>query len=174
MSPCIYETFAYACLLFINLFVFTGYSGILQSLAYSVVTCTCAGKPIILTLLWHELPVLGEKKCGGKTFFTENCLSLSQVSVLQWGTVNVQGKLPSAENPERSEVPSFKSWVGQNIHLHALPAARNCEFLPSQFIELHFVPSPLQTQSGACCKWLVRLLLVIGWVLCHLDLSTVD
>ena len=42
-------------------------------------------------------------------------------------------KTPSAENPELSEVLSFRPVVGEKIALHASPAARDSDFLTPAF-----------------------------------------
>ena len=50
----------------------------------------------------------------------------------RWGTKDAEIMLLSVNNPELSRVPSFsyfKSGVGQNIALHAIPTARNFAFL---------------------------------------------
>jgi len=44
---------------------------------------------------------------------------------LQWGTVDTEIKIPSAENPELTNIFPLKPGVGQNIATQALPTARN-------------------------------------------------
>ena len=48
--------------------------------------------------------------------------------------VDTEVKVLSAEDPELSDVPSFKAGVGQSTALHAWPAARNSAFLVSAFL----------------------------------------
>ena len=63
-------------------------------------------------------------------FFSEN-LSLFICSGVP---VDTEVKVLSAEDPELSDVPSFKAGVGQSTALHAWPAARNSAFRVSAFL----------------------------------------
>ena len=42
-----------------------------------------------------------------------------------WGTTDAEIRVPFAENPELSKVLCLEPGVGDNVALHALPAARN-------------------------------------------------
>ena len=58
--------------------------------------------------------------------------------------MDVEIKIPLAEDPELSNVVSFRPDAGQNTTLHTSPAASDgaCYFIPLfDFIQLHFVPS---------------------------------
>ena len=43
----------------------------------------------------------------------------------QWVTADAEIKVPSVENPELTHVLPLKLGVGQNLSMHASPAARN-------------------------------------------------
>ena len=43
----------------------------------------------------------------------------------QWGTVDAEIKVSSAENPELTNVLPIKRGLGRNISLHVLPTLRN-------------------------------------------------
>ena len=69
--------------------------------------------------------------------------------VLRWGITNTEIKVTLAENPEQSEVLSFKfgESEGQNIALHASPAGRNSIFFFVFVRSTLFFTNPLQTQK---------------------------
>ena len=49
----------------------------------------------------------------------------------QWSTADAESKVPAAKNPELPTILSCKPGVGQNIDLHASPAASNSTSLIS-------------------------------------------
>ena len=67
----------------------------------------------------------------------------------RWGTADTEIKVPSAQNPELSTVPSSMSTVDQNITLHASPTARyfylSIFCFPGSFTFIF--PKPLQIQK---------------------------
>ena len=52
------------------------------------------------------------------------------LTCLYMGTADAETRVCSAENPEVTNVRSFKPGVGQNIAAHASPTARNSFFVP--------------------------------------------
>ena len=61
-------------------------------------------------------------------------LFVSVFGITYWGISESEMKIPSIEYLELSKAPSFKPVVGQNISLHAFPAARNSAFLILVFV----------------------------------------
>lgn len=79
------SVFVPSCVYLYCMLVLTGYSGVLQPVAHSLVTCTCAGKPIIFTLLCHERSVW--KQTGKHYLLRTVTMSVLQLSVPKWGTL---------------------------------------------------------------------------------------
>lgn len=60
-------------------------------------------------------------------------LFVSVFGITYWGISESEMKMPSIEYLELSKAP-FKPVVGQNVSLHAFPAARNTAFLILVFL----------------------------------------
>ena len=84
---------------------------------------------------------MGGTGCVQRDWRRAQCVILGTATA-RWGTADAEMNVPSAENPELSQVSTVKPGVDQNIASHALPAAMNYifEFLPLWLVKFLFCP----------------------------------